>query len=318
MAQVLTSEGLADFYATGKMPDYVPPAELAKYDKPANKAIPETEEKPAVSAPDAEKEDEDGLTAAERSEFSEKITKKINAKTRALKQAEAQLLREGREKQAAVKEASDLRVEIAKLKESVKDDGKGPKRADFESDADWWDAKIDWKSEQKAEEKFTALEQKRERERIEAARQKRVAAFAENVPDYQEAIEALDGLSAITNPNSRQAILDYVSEADLGPAIVHYLGTHLDEVDGLAKLSPVAAVAAVGKIESKLERKEAKAEKAEAKTDALDSFKAPISKAPAPIEPLSETVNAVKKDPSTMTVDELRAYNRAQRMRQAG
>ena len=311
MAQVLTSEGLADFYATGKMPDYVPPAELAKDDKPANKAITETEEKPAVAAPEDDTEDAEGLTAAERKAYSEKIAKKISAKHRALKQAEAQATREGRERQAAVKEASDLRAEIAKLKETVTDDGKGPKRADFDNDADWWDAKIDWKAEQKAEEKFTALEKRREAERIEAAKIKRIQEFATTVDDYDDTVDVLKGLP------QHQAVIDYASEADMGPQIIYYLGQHPDEYESLAKMSAVKAVVELGKIEAKLERKAEKSEKAEAKSS-LDSFKAPISKAPAPIEPLSETVNAVQKDPSKMSVDELRAYNRTQRMRQAG
>lgn len=307
MAQVLTSEGMAE----GKAPETILPDRKKPVEKVEVKAEPKVE--PSVDSTKAdETEDDQGLTPAERTAYSEKIARKISAKHRALKQAEAAAGKESQGRQAAEKEASDLRKEIAELKKSTPvDDGKGPQRKDFASDADWWDAKIDWKAEQKAEAKFTALEAKRETERIEAEKSKRIAAFAETVDDYDETVEAINGAP------QHQAVLDYIGGADLGPHLIYYYGKHPDEYEALSKMKAVQAVAMVGKTETKLEKKAEKVEpkKDDAKPD-LEGFKAPISRAPAPIQPLNESATPVQKDPSKMEFHELRAYNRAQRMKQ--
>lgn len=304
MAQVLTSEGMAE----GKAPELIVPDRK----KPVEKIEVEPKVEPSVDSTkkiDDETEDDQGLTPAERTAYSEKIARKISAKHRALKQAEAAAGKESQGRQAAEKEASDLRKEIAELKKSTPvDDGKGPQRKDFASDADWWDAKIDWKAEQKAEAKFTALEAKREADRIEAEKSKRIAAFAETVDDYDETVETING------EPQHQAVLDYIGGAELGPHLIYYYGKHPDEYQKLSKMKAVDAVAMVGKTETKLEKKV----EAPAKDDKpdLDSFKAPISRAPAPIQPLNDSATPVQKDPSKMNFDELRAYNRAQRMKQ--
>lgn len=310
MAQVLTSEGLAEFHATGKIQEFVKPgSEEVKGEKPA-------ESKPAddpVSTEaelDDKAEDDQGLTAAERKAYSEKIARKISAKHRALKQAEAAIGKETQGRQAAEKQASDLRAEIAQLKSKV-DDGEGPKREDFKSDGEWWDAKIDWKAEQKANKKFTELEAKRETDRAEAAKQERIGKFAATVDDYDDVVESLKGVP------QHQAVIDYMSDADLGPALIYYFGAHPDEYEKLARMKPIFAVAEVGKVETRLERKAEKVEKTEKADEALDTLKAPISRAPAPITPLNESATVVTKDPSKMDVDELRAYNREQRLKQA-
>lgn len=262
--------------------------------------------------PDDKIEDDEGLTAAERKAYSEKIARKISAKHRALKQAEAAIGKETQGRQAAEKLASEFKAEIEVLKKGVpKDDGKGPKREDYpqtdEGAAAWWDAKIDWKAEQKAEAKYTALEQRREQEKLETAKQARIAAFAATVDDYDEAVESLKGLP------QHQAVLDYLVEAELGPNLIHYFGSHTDEYEKLTKMKPVAAVAEVGKIESRLERKADKAEKTKEADEALDKLKSPISRAPAPISAIPEGVNPVKKDLTTINnFDEYRRAKRAQ------
>ena len=314
MAQVLTSEGLAEFYAGAKVPEFVKPeAEKPKEEaKPEPKVEAEKKPSPASKEPKVDEEDDQGLTPAERTEYSEKIARKISAKHRALKQAEAAIGTEAKQRQAAEKLASELKAEIAKLKESaIPDDGKGPKRSDFENDADWWDAKIDWKAEQKAEAKFTALEAKRAKESAEAAKHERIAKFATTVDDYDEVVDSLKGVP------QHQAVIDYMSDADLGPALIYYFGSHPDEYEKIARLKPVFAVAEVGKIETRLERKAEKVDKTEKADEALETFKAPISRAPAPITPISDSATAVNKDPSKMSFDELRAHNRELRMKQA-
>jgi hypothetical protein len=308
MAQVLTSEGLAEFHATGKVAEFVKPEAEAKPAKVEAKEEPSpviTEPEAAKAELDDVKEDDEGLTAAERKAYSEKIARKISAKHRALKQAEAFGDHQSRERQAAEKKASDLAKEIAELKAKAPSapqiDG-GPKREDFDSDAAWWDAKIDWKADQKAELKVNELDRKRERA-------KRIEKFASTVDDYD------DMLAVNASKKMHQPVIDYATDSDLGPALMYYYGQNPDEYDKLSKLSPVSAVAAMGKLEAKLERqteaiKEAKGEPEPAKTS-------PLSRAPEPIQALSESATPLRKKPEDMDVDELRAYNRQQRIKQA-
>lgn len=282
--------------------------------KPKEEPKPEVEPKvePKAEEPDDKIEDDEGLTAAERKAYSEKIARKISAKHRALKQAEAAIGTEAKGRQAAEKLASDLKAEIEVLKKGVpKDDGKGPKREDYpqtdEGAAAWWDAKIDWKAEQKAEAKYADLEKRREQEKLETAKQARIAAFAATVEDYDEVIDALKGTP------QHQAVLDYLVEAELGPNLTYYFGSHTDEYQKLTKMKPVAAVAEVGKIESRLERKAEKVEKTEKADEALEKLKSPISRAPAPITAIPEGVSPVKKDLTTINnFDEYRRAKRAQ------
>lgn len=303
MAQVLTSEDMV----AGKPAEFIKPDRILAKEPKIEKVEPVSKE-PKVE--DDGKEDDEGLTATERTAYSEKIARKISAKHRALKQAEAAIGKETQGRQAAEKQASDLKAEIAKLKESGPvDDGKGPKRGDFGSDAEWWDAKIDWKAEQKAEEKFTKLETLRAQERAETAKQERISKFAQGIEDYDEVVDSLKGVP------QHQAVIDYMSDADLGPALIYYFGRHHDEYEKISRLKPIFAVAEVGKIETKLERKAEKVDKTETADKALETFKAPISRAPAPIQELNESATPVNKDPSKMTFDELRAHNREQRLK---
>lgn len=313
MAQVLTSEGLADFYQGKATPEFVKPEEPKTEIVIKGNTIdgkPQDEPSPVSTEHlDDKVEDDQGLTAAERKAYSEKIARKISAKHRALKQAEAAIGKESQGRQAAEKQASDLKAEIAQLKAKV-DDGEGPKRDDFKSDGEWWDAKIQWRVDQGVSKGIAERETKREQERVEVERRTRIAKFAEGVDDYDETVESLKGVP------QHQAVIDYMSDADLGPALIYYFGSHPDEYQKLASMKPVFAVAEVGKVETRLERKAEKVEKTVKADEALDTLKAPISRAPAPITTLHETASVVTKDPSKMDVDELREFNRAQRRQQ--
>ncbi len=73
----------------------------------------------------------------------------------------------------------------------------------------------------------------------------------------------------------------------------------------------MAAVAEVGKIESRLERKAEKVEKTKEADDALDKLKSPISRSPAPITAIPERVNPVRKD--LTTINNFAEYRHAKR-----
>lgn len=72
-------------------------------------------------------------------------------------------------------------------------------------------------------------------------------------------------------------IVDAIMESPIGPELVYYLGSNLDEVKKLSKLSPARQAVELGKLELKLTPKEEK------------KVVAPKSKAPAPISPVRPT-----------------------------
>lgn len=73
-------------------------------------------------------------------------------------------------------------------------------------------------------------------------------------------------------------MVDTLIETDNGADIVNYLGTHLDEAERIAKLSPYGQAKEIGKLEDKL------ASKAPLKT----------SNAPAPVTPISSGKSSTK------------------------
>jgi hypothetical protein len=85
------------------------------------------------------------------------------------------------------------------------------------------------------------------------------------------------------------------------------LAKNRDEFDRIAKLPPIRAIAALGKLEDKLFSKAAP----EAKAPAAPATQ--VSRAPAPITPLEGKSTTVAKDPSQMSFAELRAHRQAER-----
>lgn len=102
----------------------------------------------------------------------------------------------------------------------------------------------------------------------------RVKTVAASKPDFE--VVALDPSLEVSNV-MRDAILD----AENGPDILYHLGSHPDEAARISKLSTVAQIREVGKLEASLLREEAGS--TSAVVDEQAPQKTAISKAPAPI-----------------------------------
>lgn len=312
--QVVTSENFQQFVETGKVPEFKPPVAStdAKVVEPAKEPARaadgtftevKTDKVDDKAAPVAE--DDDGLTPDEKARFTEQISKKIGAKHRQMKEAEEFGRTQYLERLAAEKRAEALEQENTELKQKSRPapaaEKTQPKPEDFTTVAEYTDALTDWKVEKKfaeREQQIADAKAKSEADASTKAFQTRLAATIKEIPDYQEVI---DGSNAI----ARHHILNYLIESDIGPKLQYHLAKNPDVLDRLNQLSPIKAIAELGKLETKLESPVEK--KAEAKLNSV----APVSQAPAPITPIDGKSTPVHKDPSTMTIKELREYERA-------
>lgn len=81
-------------------------------------------------------------------------------------------------------------------------------------------------------------------------------------PDYEEAVATFASVVGV-NPQLGEVLMT----SDHGPAVAHYLGTHLDEAVAIAQMPPHLAAAAVARLEAKVSAVKPK----------------PVSSAPTPV-----------------------------------
>jgi hypothetical protein len=112
-------------------------------------------------------------------------------------------------------------------------------------------------------------------------------------PDFEEVTQSID-------TELPPYITQHILESDVGPLLGYMLAKDSKELDRILKLSPIRAIAELGKLEAKLEVKPEV--KAEPKVEA--------SKAPPPITPIAGNSAQVQTDPSKMSFKELREYRR--------
>jgi hypothetical protein len=292
---------------TGRVADFVAPtSEVAPKDEPkdeqkTDEAKPEAEQQTATETAEAKE------PKAAEDDLPERAQKRINEKHRQMKEAEEFGKAQYLEKLAAEKRVGELEAKVAELEKSnspapVDEPAKAPKQEDFATVAEYVDAQVEWKLQQRAVEDAKKAAQSAQAA-IDSAHQARVNKFVESHPDYQETLEKADLTLAIP-------LLQYIRESDLGPDLALHLSKNVEIAERLNRLSPIKALAELGKIEAKL---------APAKVDEPkpSSRQPETSKAPAPITPIDGKKEPVQKDPSQMTFAELRAHNAAERRRKA-
>jgi hypothetical protein len=223
-----------------------------------------------------------------------------------------------------------LEAAAAQPKPKLEDvDGQGrPKFANYE---EWMDAANEWYRVQNT---LTAERTKRdvnvrletaERERIDrdtatraqqhvyALHLEHVETFKQRVPDFDAVLlaakEDVDEIIADLGPNALNAIDRYTTEdaGVLGPAIIHHLATHPAEMRRIAELPIPLQLAALGKIEARLETAST--------TPPGPASVPPVNAAPEPITPVGSTPTASTVDPDK---EDFRSYvarrNREERL----
>jgi broad specificity phosphatase PhoE len=326
--QVVTSENFQQLVETGKVPEFKPPAEaIAKAADAAVAAEPAKEqprgEDGKFVAKDAEvkadKVDEAAKVAVDEDEddadLPERVRKQIGKKHRAMKEAEEFARSTYSELTAERQRAEALQREIEALKgtksgPAAEKDSKEPNPDDFKTVAEYAEALAEYKVEKKFAEREAKRDQEaREQKAAEAQAElnRNIAKVMKELPDYAEVIESCD----LDMPPHITVYL--ATSGEMGVRLGYHFAKHPDDFDRIAKLPPVRALAEIGKLEDRLVKPKAKDAEPEKGTDAT-----PVSRAPSPITPLNASATAVTtKDPSKMSVQELREYERQQRVARA-
>lgn len=161
-----------------------------------------------------------------------------------------------------------------------------PKLEDFDNFDDYIEAKAAYVADKKINETLTQREQRQQAERAQTARQqtvegwqKRVASATKELPDFEEVVASSD---VPMTPVMAEAIMS----SDAGPKLAYYLATHEDEAEEIARMSPLAVVRALTRIEDKLANQPAQA-----------------SKAPPPVSPVGVKAKA-ERNPDDLPTDE--------------
>lgn len=329
MVQVVTNENIQQLIQTRTVPEFKAP-EAAK-DVPAEATKPNS----AESKPNSVKEQPRDLTTGEfvkadgekppkeggkteaakaagdddedDADLPERVRRQIGKKHRAMKEAEEFAREEYRERKAAEDRAAALERELNELKsKSGPKPEKGadaPKPEDFKTVAEYADALTDYMLEKKLAAREAKSKETSQAQAIQNAQQafgERVAAVAKDIPDYYEVVEAAD----VDVPP--HVVAHIVESGDSGVRLGYHLAKHPEVLDRIKKLSPIRAIAELGKLETQLEKQPEPAKPAAAAAPS-------VSRAPAPITPLEGKTTPVAKDPSQMTFQELRAYRQAER-----
>lgn len=329
MPQVVTSQNLVEFIQTGKVPEFKPPAAEPA---PAPPAAPppgpaaqargsdgkftsaaegdKTTPAPAPATPKAAGEDDD-------SDLSEKVRLKIAAKHRQMKEAEEFARSEYRARTAAEERAARLQQQLdaqnPKSGPKAAEAPKEPKPADFATVAEYTEALVNYRVDQRLADDKTKRQQEAEQQ-AEADRQRefgrRIVAYEQKQPDFREVLGSIKGTDL---ERVHTDVTEYIQESDQGPELLYHLAKNPDVLTRLQKLSPRRFIAELGKLEVQLTAKEPAQPSKEASTtltDVAQSAAPAISRAPAPITPLESGVAPVAKKPETMSVAELREHRR--------
>lgn len=257
-------------------------------DPPAPDADAKKSEAPVPDADDQKPVEETAEQQEERKQSRRARAREREAAALASAQTEARLLRE---------QLAEARRQATPQQESGE-----PKREDFDDYESYLKADARWTAKQELAEfqkRNVAASSQQAAQTSEQARQQEVAqewnkrekAVIAKIPDYLETVEPFvnDELGQFSD-QARQSIVES------GPQVLHYLATHPDDVERIAKLSPLRQAIEIGKLEDKTKVPAART----------------VSKAPAPITPAPQGRNAAPGYSENMSDQEYREWRKSQ------
>jgi hypothetical protein len=276
-----------------------PPAAAATAEEPATNAATEDggeADKPESQTSEEPKDNKEPKKDKLKARFSE-LTSKI--KTLELQLADAKSGRTGQEgaaKDGATKANSD-------------NSDSEPDPSKYKDYDTYTKEMIDWRVRQ-ATQKINA---KTEADRLAAQKQQLAAAKAEHwdarVSEAKTELADFDAVAMNKDLPVTPTMAEAIKESDLGAKVLYHLGKNPAEAERIAKLSPLAQVRELGKIEAKLDASGAAAEK-EPQTQ-----KQVVSRAPAPHKPVAAAPAASAKSIDSMSQAEYRALRESGKLR---
>lgn len=202
-----------------------------------------------------------------------KLTSKISAKDQEIEFWKQQALKAGGNKEPQQDEAPK--------KEAALDDK--PKAENFDSHEEYVEALTEWKLDQREKAKEAKQKQtqaKTEYETQVKTFQDKVKSFAEKHDDFNDLMDDVDDITMSI------AVQEGILSSELGPELMYELAKNRSEYERICKLSPMAAVRELGKIEARI----SKPSESETKTEIK------VPKAPKPLTPVgAKSGGSVKK-----------------------
>jgi hypothetical protein len=268
------------------------------------------EQKPPEAAEPADTESEETGT---HPDDPKRFAKRMAEKHAAMKDAEEFAELQYKERRAAERRAEELENRLKTLESKAQpapEEVKKPLPTDFKDAFEYAEALAKWsadeaiKAERKRQEDKTRQD---EQERLNREFTERIQKAKAEIEDFDEVLSQAD---QIVPPHIQQLIV----ESDDGPRVAYHFARNPKELERVARLSPVRALAEIGKIEASFSGKVVTM--TESPTVATEK-PANVSKAPKPIEPISGSEAGNQKDPSQMSTKEYLAYAREQRKRQS-
>lgn len=159
------------------------------------------------------------------------------------------------------------------------------------------DALTDYKLTVREQERAAAEQTRKEKEAQESAAKSwndRATAFRKTAQDYDDVLESVEDVQL------HGAVTQAITESDIGPKLAYELAKNRPELERIAKLSPVAAIREIGKLEAKLTTPEP-----------APKPKPAVSKAPDPPKPVGARSEVLKKP--LAQVDDFSEYEKRRR-----
>lgn len=251
--------------------------------EPTEPAPTEEVQEQEEEAPPSEEAMPEGETPGGKPKEEGKETKPSSLQKRFNKLAEDKRIL--REKNAYLEGVAYGRQQVPQNVPSEPQPAPKPKVDDFEDEGDFIEALTDWKVEQKSVEIRSTFKaetaQTSQQASIDESKQRyneKVEEVSAKHEDFRETLESLPIIS--------QVAVDAITVAENGPEIAYYLGKNHTEANKIARMSPMQAVIAIGRIDGKL------SQQSPTKT---------ITKAPIPINPLGGGREATKTPPEKMS-----------------
>ncbi len=326
-AQVVTADNLIEYTRTGVVPEFKPPEAVKQ--SPASQTPADPSPAPPAQARDSKGQftkpsDGDKTTTAAPSTdkaddgeegFSEVVRQKINKQHRLRKEAEefarAEALRALQAERRAEQLERDLQAVRQKSGPAPDATPKEPKPDDFKTVAEYTDALVTYRVDQRERER----ERQRQHEAEEQAKAERQREFGKRMADarvkHDDFDDVLKSIAGTDLERVHNDVVEYMQESEQGPNLLYHLAKNPDVLDRLRKLSPRRFIAELGKLEAKWESSATPEPPAPKLSEIATTT--PVSKAPAPIAPLDTAgIAPVPKKPEDMNVSELREFRRNQ------
>jgi len=165
----------------------------------------------------------------------------------------------------------------------------------FQNFDEYVSAKAEWIAARKIEQTLSEREKRQVAERDAADRQKTADSWGKRITQATAEMPDFEDVIASSDVPMTSAMQQTIMESDIGPRIAYYLAQNPDDAVKIAEMSPIRAIAALGRLEERLSQQPASKK---------------VTSAPEPVKSLSGKASS-KKNPADMSDAEYAKWRRS-------